>query len=245
MFYQKLVSVAKYLNARNPEIEEILQMFCMREIAELKFVAAYFFQVERDGRLHLNSFYGAQPEEIGLDGEPVEINSDLPWVNCIKDGAVHWVSRAAGSPRGKARFKSIIAWPIRSDHRIVGSFLALLESPVKQDPELKEFVEALAELIEAAIIQNSNGHKKQESDHKSIVSKTDESGQLSERQELILKMISEGRTNGDIADILGYSESLIRQETIRIYAHLNCSGRAEATAIYRDRGGSKDFANRT
>ncbi|NCV95692.1 MAG: hypothetical protein EBW33_03005, partial [Actinobacteria bacterium] len=49
----------------------------------------------------------------------------------------------------------------------------------------------------------------------------------------ILRMISEGRTNGDIADVLGYSESLIRQETIRIYAHLGCSGRSEATSIYR------------
>jgi DNA-binding NarL/FixJ family response regulator len=56
---------------------------------------------------------------------------------------------------------------------------------------------------------------------------------LTERQELILRLISEGRTNGDIADVLGYSESLIRQETIRIYAHLGCSGRTEAASIFR------------
>lgn len=55
---------------------------------------------------------------------------------------------------------------------------------------------------------------------------------LSERQLLILKLISEGRTNADIADVLGYSESLIRQETIKIYSFLDCSGRSEATSIF-------------
>ncbi|MEY4206763.1 MAG: Bacterial regulatory protein luxR family, partial [Actinomycetota bacterium] len=55
---------------------------------------------------------------------------------------------------------------------------------------------------------------------------------LSERQMLILKLISEGRTNADIAEIIGYSESLIRQETIRIYSLLGCSGRNEATNLF-------------
>jgi len=55
---------------------------------------------------------------------------------------------------------------------------------------------------------------------------------LTERQNLILKLIAEGRTNAAIADVLGYSESLIRQETIKIYAKLGCSGRNEAAQIY-------------
>ena len=55
---------------------------------------------------------------------------------------------------------------------------------------------------------------------------------LTQRQQLILKLISENRTNASIADMLGYSESLIRQETIRIYDFLDCSGRHEATQIY-------------
>lgn len=56
--------------------------------------------------------------------------------------------------------------------------------------------------------------------------------ELTQRQQLILKLIAEGRTNNDIADLLTYSESLIRQETIKIYDFLGCNGRAEAAAIY-------------
>jgi DNA-binding NarL/FixJ family response regulator len=56
---------------------------------------------------------------------------------------------------------------------------------------------------------------------------------LSQRQDLILRMISEGRTNNAIGEILQYSESTIRQETIKIFSKLGCDGRVEAADIYR------------
>jgi DNA-binding CsgD family transcriptional regulator len=48
---------------------------------------------------------------------------------------------------------------------------------------------------------------------------------LTERQTLILQLIREGKHNHEIANLLGYSESLIRQETIAIYKKLGVSGR--------------------
>lgn len=48
---------------------------------------------------------------------------------------------------------------------------------------------------------------------------------------MILEMLKEGRTNGSIASVLGYSESLIRQETIIIYKKLGISGRHEIPKI--------------
>lgn len=50
---------------------------------------------------------------------------------------------------------------------------------------------------------------------------------LTERQELIVTLIKDGKTNGHISTLLGYSESLIRQETIIIYQKLGLSGRKE------------------
>ena len=55
---------------------------------------------------------------------------------------------------------------------------------------------------------------------------------LTERQLLILKLISDNRTNISISELLGYSESTIRQETIKIYSKLGCHGREEASLIY-------------
>ena len=57
--------------------------------------------------------------------------------------------------------------------------------------------------------------------------------ELSERQQVILRLISDNQTNLTISELLGYSESTIRQETIKIYAKLGCTGRHEAALIYK------------
>lgn len=54
---------------------------------------------------------------------------------------------------------------------------------------------------------------------------------LTERQELIVKLIRDSKTNGQIAIALGYSESLIRQETIIIYQKLGVNGRRDLISI--------------
>ena len=62
---------------------------------------------------------------------------------------------------------------------------------------------------------------------------TDVRSELTDRQNLILRLISEDRTNSNISESLGYSESTIRQESMKIFAKLGCSHRGEATAIYK------------
>ena len=58
--------------------------------------------------------------------------------------------------------------------------------------------------------------------------------ELTERQQVILHLIGEDQTNLAISELLGYSASTIRQETIKIFAKLNCTGRKEAAQIYRE-----------
>jgi DNA-binding CsgD family transcriptional regulator len=48
---------------------------------------------------------------------------------------------------------------------------------------------------------------------------------LTERQALILDLVKSGMTNNAIANKMGYSESLIRQETMAIYQKLGIDGR--------------------
>lgn len=60
-----------------------------------------------------------------------------------------------------------------------------------------------------------------------LVSESEAGKKLTERQELILSMIKSGMTNSAIANRMGYSESLIRQETMSIYQKLGVDGRRE------------------
>ena len=46
--------------------------------------------------------------------------------------------------------------------------------------------------------------------------------------------MAEGKTNLAISEILGFSESTIRQESIKIYSKLRCAGRKEAALIFNE-----------
>ena len=59
---------------------------------------------------------------------------------------------------------------------------------------------------------------------------------LTQRQREVLQYMSEGMTNGQIARILRFSESTVRQETMAIYRALRVGGRVEAVAYAREIG---------
>jgi DNA-binding CsgD family transcriptional regulator len=53
-------------------------------------------------------------------------------------------------------------------------------------------------------------------------------GSLTARQLRVLSLMAKGMTNGQIARVLAFSESTVRQETMAIYRTLHVKGRAEA-----------------
>lgn len=240
MFYRELAGIANQINQLQPDIDGLLKLFCLRKVADRKFLAAFYLQIERDGRLYLRSYYGAVPQEVGLDGEPLSIFDSHPASEAVLRGALAWSNGArsngarsngdklSAANRNKVA-PNLIAWPVISQDRILGALLALSDTPFREDDHELEYFEALAAIIGGAIVKKLPTPSLLSSKNKVVM----EPSRMTDRQELILKMISEGRTNGDIADVLGYSESLIRQETIRIYALLGCSGRSEAASIYR------------
>jgi DNA-binding CsgD family transcriptional regulator len=59
---------------------------------------------------------------------------------------------------------------------------------------------------------------------------------LSSRQLRVLALMAKGMTNGQIARVLAFSESTIRQETMAIYRTLQVKGRAEAVDYGRSHG---------
>ena len=230
MFYRELAGIANQINQLQPDIDGLLKLFCLRKVADRKFLAAFYLQIERDGRLYLRSYYGAVPQEVGLDGEPLSIFNSHPASEAVLRGALAWSNgdKLSAANRNKVA-PNLIAWPVISQDRVLGALLALSDTPFREDDHELEYFEALAAIIGGAIVKKLPTPSLLSSKNKVVM----EPSRMTDRQELILKMISEGRTNGDIADVLGYSESLIRQETIRIYALLGCSGRSEAASIYR------------
>lgn len=232
MFYRDLADVASQLNGEDLDIDGILQAFCMRKFADRRFFASFFLGIEQDGRLRVRGFFGAKPEEIGVeDDASISIFDDHPAAESIRRDSMV-CAEGSRATKGKDRH-TVIAWPVESNARILGSLVAISDSRCEDSGESRECLEALILLVNTTLARKlENGRTKQL--NRPIKTPVGHDS-LTERQEVILKLISEGRTNGDIAEILGYSESLIRQETIRIYAILKCNGRQEAAQIYLSR----------
>jgi DNA-binding CsgD family transcriptional regulator len=117
---------------------------------------------------------------------------------------------------------------------VVGIFF----SPVIEvDGEIDAFLGTIANILSLYLYSEEKSTTNMNaalSDRSIALSKSPTNQILTERQMLILKLISENRTNIVISERLGYSESTIRQETIKIYAKLGCNGREEASEIYRE-----------
>ncbi len=113
---------------------------------------------------------------------------------------------------------------------LVPSFILALSVKVKldQDKTTTDYFNAIFSIFNL-FLRSNKSLPESEKEIGSRVRHRSESTELTERQNLILKMIQSGDTNQIIAERMGYSESLIRQETISIYRKLGISGRRDLT----------------
>jgi len=77
------------------------------------------------------------------------------------------------------------------------------------------------------ITSNSKPKSKESPNGESAINNSNLS-QLTPRQKKILEMLIEKKTNKEIADVLIYSVSTIKQETISIYEKLGLRGREDS-----------------
>jgi DNA-binding CsgD family transcriptional regulator len=99
---------------------------------------------------------------------------------------------------------------------------------VEDTEEARNYFGALRSVL-SLYIHLLETHRGEDSRKKGSARQIKVGDKLTERQTLILDLIKQSFTNNSIADRLGYSESLIRQETIAIYAKLGVDGRRDLT----------------
>jgi DNA-binding CsgD family transcriptional regulator len=130
---------------------------------------------------------------------------------------------------------AFIAFPIEKCGTPVAVGAVFFSSKVFLNEETIEFIDSIAHLLSMYLSSPAfRPDPKHDISPEDIIGTHSERGlPLSQRQDLILRMISEGRTNLAIGEILKYSESTIRQETIKIFSKLGCDGRLEAADLYR------------
>lgn len=252
MFYRQLAEVSSLIVNHRFEINDVLQLLCLRALTGIEAEALLFAQLDSGGALRTNGSFGLNSNENEGKTIVFTMSERNPITDSIRENKIIWVDNLPAPAKPYSAntflefpkyFKTMICSPIEMHGLPMGSLVILSRAKSQYDETMVELVEAISMLFSNALsIQRKdqrvngaspmNGFAKSELNELTDLSSETFNEPLTERQNLILKLIAEGRTNAAIADVLGYSESLIRQETIRIYAKLGCSGRNEAAQIY-------------
>jgi DNA-binding NarL/FixJ family response regulator len=127
------------------------------------------------------------------------------------------------------RLKTLVAFPLRGSSHLLGALSILSSKKIELDTEIELLIKSLGHLTALRMEINSNLKNKSMdlSNGESPISATNLS-QLTPRQKKILEMLIEKKTNKEIADVLIYSVSTIKQETIAIYEKLGLRGREDS-----------------
>jgi len=212
--------------------DEISQYLVLQTLNEMNPVAIYFAEVTKDAWLAPVAGFGFANQSIESQGR-FPLSMHIPITDSVKnDKCIAITSHEElfeKYPDLKTvqdvnlDWQTLIAWPMLPH----GVALAQLHSEQEMDDEMEYFLRTIGEIFSLYQIQYSLLLGK---DSKSASRHVDVPTSLSNRQGLITKMLLTGATNLEIAKELGYSESLIRQETIQIYRVLQVSGRKELIA---------------
>ena len=248
MLYKELAEIFGVIQHRRLSPQEILQILCLRPLASLHSRAIFYSRLDLDGRIYPTTAFGIELGDNGIPPQGFDIYEPSPMADAVRNSQFVFINTLPRWPEPYRRsfavklphdLKTMITWPIHDEAICRGTLTLLSTERLEKNDDIIGFLEAVGAIIAPLFIQNN--HQRPPNHGESSIVAAEHDGRVSdgtaltERQELVLQMIADGRTNGDIADLLGYSESLIRQETIRIYAKLGCSGRAEAAQIYRAR----------
>jgi DNA-binding CsgD family transcriptional regulator len=117
-------------------------------------------------------------------------------------------------------FTSSIAWPVPG----VGSVLSFFSNAFDVTEQMRLFLGIVGKTISLALKDSNSSnelHRETHPDH--AISRFT----LTARQWNVLDAVRRGKTNPEIAQDLGFSESLVRHETMKIYRQLAINGRKE------------------
>jgi len=230
--YLDLVSqLNEYLEIKRPSLDDLIHFVAVRTLQQWSAERAFIARIDRDGVFREIAYFGFQFEDSAGWAE-VNIMDRVPMADAARSGTIvvaneeHItdVYKDLVDRRSSRVGRSIIDVPILKGGVPVGVMGIVFAGEKPTDESFLPFLCSLA----SCIVFSMDG------DRRKMTTKRIGGPhiELTERQKKILEMMAQGLTNGAMAARLGFSESLIRQETVKIYRNLNVSNRQEASAKF-------------
>jgi len=245
MYVARISEFVCFLSLRSHTLETVLSHLVHRVLVDIQATSIFVSSLSDHNEVEILGQFGIDPEMWQVYPQITSVFDKYPitdamrtrktvWINTLPDWSAEYpLLEPYKFPTQDKTFICLAIEKCATPIAVVGIFA----SPVIEvDGEIDAFLGTIANILSLYLYSEENSpiNKNALSDKSLALSKSSTNQILTERQMLILKLISENRTNIVISERLGYSESTIRQETIKIYAKLGCNGREEASEIYRE-----------
>jgi DNA-binding CsgD family transcriptional regulator len=229
MYLSQVEKLARYLLSPGLTVPDLCKFLVLETFAHLKTSTVYASEITEDGYLAPVGTFGLA-KTVVTDWGNIPLTIEVPLTVSVKTNQLVLIRREEAVEKYPilVEYKGI---PEKWDSYIVipilpfGAIALTLNSVPVIESELESFLRAVGAL--ALLFVQRNQLRVEVYKRKSQVARVTRQGVLTERQVLIKRLMEKGHTNNEIAQEIGYSESLVRHETMAIYATLNISGRQE------------------
>lgn len=248
MFIEALSDLVEFLSLRSHSLDDVLAHLTLITLAPIDCAGIIVGSLKSNGDLEVLARFGGIAEKIADRPKTLNISERHPATDSIRTRKVVWITTlpdwGPDYPDKEKLMeveneKTLICFAIERFGTPAACMSIFCKSEVHPSVDIDTFLKAIGSILSMYMYRvidapqrNGNGNGKGHNGL-DVSSSSLRDQKLTERQILILRLIAEGRTNVAISELLGYSESTIRQETIKIYAKLNCYGRQQAADIYR------------
>lgn len=210
----------------------LAQYLVLKTLTPLGANQIFLSQLHPDGMVRPIDSFGYSEEQ--MDGwKEFPLSEKLPVCDAIRNDQLVWIADREDWERdypelanypGDHASKTFIATSVDIFGAPAGALGIMSRLQVCPTPELVSFVAAIGGMVGLYLSRVSHGRFAQV-----VRGNEGANGEfLSPRQMRILDLMSQSYTNPQIAKELGFSESTVRQETMRIYQILQVTGRKDA-----------------
>lgn len=229
MYVKQLAALTEYLAGARREVDEICRYLILNTFQNLNPRSIYLGEIESNGSLNMRSSFGFEPLQI-VRWARIPLSANIPVTESINSNTCIVVASESEYFKKYPEVEKLGEVDINWSNAVAvpilpfGAFFLALNSEPDRDGGFEPFLRCIGHLLALSLRQSAEqsflGEDKS-------TRKKSSAKELTSRQEVIVELLSKGFTNNEISKEIGYSESLIRQETVTIYAFMGVSGRKE------------------
>lgn len=229
MYLSAVQQLVRHLMTPEVSISDACRFLVLNIFSSMKASAVYAGEITKDGFIAPVGSFGLPEKTVASWGD-IPLTLKAPLTDAVKQDKIILLRRDVAFNEYPV-LRNYEGLPDLWESYLVcptlpyGLIALTLDSVPKITKETECFLRTVTSLI---ILHNLRDKFKTNSKSNNEFGRSSsKSSTLNERQLLIMNLMEKGFTNPQIASEIGYSESLVRQETMAIFSILKISGRKE------------------